>query len=242
MTPTSVGMRCPECARDTTKVRTARSLHPEPTLTYVLIGINVALQVGAVLTGGGLLGPGGLIGIGAVSRPEVAEGEIWRVVTAGFLHAGLLHLFFNMYSLYILGGMLEPVIGRLRFGLIYGVSLLAGSFGALLLEPYGRTVGASGAIFGLMGAAVVVMRRRGISPMESGLGLWIGLNLAITFAVPNISIGGHLGGLVGGAVAAFLLFELRDRARVPAALANALVVGLGALAVTGAIVVSNASA
>jgi membrane associated rhomboid family serine protease len=240
MTPTSVGMRCPECSRQTTKVRTARTLHDEPRLTYALIGVNVALQLGAMLSGGGLMGAGGLIGIGAVSRPEVADGDVWRLLTAGFLHAGLPHLFFNMFSLYILGGMLEPVIGKLRFGLIYFVSLLAGSFGALLLEPSGRTVGASGAIFGLMGAAVIVMRARGISPMESGLGLWIGLNLAITFLVPNISIGGHIGGLVGGGVAAYLLFELRARARVPAGLANALVVGVGALAVTGAILISAA--
>jgi membrane associated rhomboid family serine protease len=178
--------------------------------------------------------------VGAVSRPEVADGELWRLVTAGFLHAGLLHLFFNMFSLYILGGMLEPVIGKLRFALIYFVSLLAGSFGALLLEPFGRTVGASGAIFGLMGAALVVMRARGISPMESGLGLWIGLNLLITFTVPNISIGGHIGGFIGGMVAAFVLFDLRTRAHVSAALANALVVGLGALAVTGSVLVSAA--
>ena len=236
MTPTSVGMRCPECSKQTTKVRTARTLHDEPRLTYALIGVNVAVQLGAMLSRGG----GGLLDVGAVSRFEVAGGEVWRLVTAGFLHAGLAHLFFNMFSLYILGGMLEPVIGKLRFGLIYFVSLLAGSFGALLLEPTGRTVGASGAIFGLMGAAVIVMRARGISPMESGLGLWIGLNLAITFLVPNISIGGHIGGLIGGAAAAYVLFELRSRARVPAGLANALVVGLGALAITGAILVSAA--
>ena len=236
MTPTSVGMRCPECSKQTTKVRTARTLHDEPRLTYALIGVNVAVQLGEMLSRGGA----GLLDVGAVSRFEVAGGEVWRLVTAGFLHAGLAHLFFNMFSLYILGGMLEPVIGKLRFGLIYFVSLLAGSFGALLLEPTGRTVGASGAIFGLMGAAVIVMRARGISPMESGLGLWIGLNLAITFLVPNISIGGHIGGLIGGAAAAYVLFELRSRARVPAGLANALVVGLGALAITGAILVSAA--
>ena len=87
-----------------------------------------------------------------MSRPEIADGEYWRLVTAGFLHAGFFHLLFNMLSLYILGGLLEPAVGRLRFGLIYFVSLLAGSFGALLLEPTSPTVGASGAIFGLMGA------------------------------------------------------------------------------------------
>ena len=120
-----------------------------------------------------------------------------------------------MFALYVLGGLLEPAIGRLRFGVIYFVSLLAGSFGALLLEPDGLTVGASGAVFGLMGAAVVVMRNRGMNPMESGLGLWIGLNLLITFTIPDISIGGHIGGLIGGALAALLLFDLRERVRVP---------------------------
>jgi hypothetical protein len=88
-----------------------------------------------------------------------------------------------MFSLYILGGLIEPVVGRLRFALVYFVSLLAGSFGALLLTPAGRTVGASGAIFGLMGATFIVLRNRGINPMESGLGLWLGLNLAITFLI-----------------------------------------------------------
>ena len=88
----------------------------------------------------------------------------------GFLHAGLFHLLFNMFGLYILGGLLEPAIGRCASAILYFVSLLAGSFGALLLEPTRLTVGASGAIFGLMGAAVVVMRDRGINPMESGLG------------------------------------------------------------------------
>src|SRR5918992_4745559 len=223
MTPTPVGMRCPECSRQRTSVRTAGSLESEPVQTYVLIGINVVLALGSLLsgasaTGGGSLGGSSLIDDGAVSRFTIEEGEYWRLVTAGFLHAGFFHLAFNMLALYILGGLLEPAIGRLRFGLIYFVSLLAGSFGALLAEPTAPTVGASGAVFGLMGAAFMVMRSRGINPMESGLGLWIGLNLLITFTIPNISIGGHIGGLVGGALAALVLFDLRDRVRLPAVL------------------------
>ena len=211
MTATQVGMRCPECASDRTRVRTAATLTDEPTLTYVLIGINVVAFLGGLFSGAGALsGRAGssLITDGAVYGPGVADGEVWRVVTGGFLHAGFAHLLFNMFALYILGGLLEPAIGRWRFGLIYFVSLLSGSFGALLLAPDGRTVGASGAVFGLMGAAFVVMRHRGINPMESGLGLFIGLNLLITFLIPGISIGGHIGGLVGGALAAFLLFDL----------------------------------
>jgi membrane associated rhomboid family serine protease len=239
MTATPVGMRCPECARERTQVRTARSLTAEPTLTYVLIGINVVAFLGAVLSGTSPFGGGGLLqAAGALNAPDVADGQLWRLVTAGFLHYNVVHLLLNMFVLYILGGLLEPAIGRLRFGLIYFVSLLAGSFGALLLSPNAFTVGASGAVFGLMGAAVVVTRNRGINPMESGLGLLILLNLGFTFLVPGISIGGHLGGLIGGALAAAVLFDLRDRIRVSAAVAAALAAGLGALAVMGSVAVA----
>ncbi len=243
MTTTPVGMRCPECANQRTRVRTIRSASDEPVLTYILIGINVAVALGALLGGasatGGGIGGSTLLQDGSVSRPEIADGEYWRLVTAGFLHAGFFHLLFNMLSLYILGGLLEPAVGRLRFGLIYMVSLLAGSFGALLLEPTSPTVGASGAIFGLMAATAVVMRNRGMSIMESGLGIWIVLNLVITFSVPNISIGGHLGGLVGGGLAAFLMFELGDRARLPEWVLAMACAGVSAAAVAGAIAVSS---
>ena len=242
MTTTSVGMRCPECAGQRTKVKTMGSVS-EPTLTYVLIGINVAVALGTFLSGASATGGGGLdsslLDDGSVSRFAVDQGDYWRILTAGFLHTGMIHLLFNMFGLYILGGLLEPAVGRLRFGVIYFVSLLAGSFGALLLEPTAPTVGASGAIFGLMGAAVVVMRNRGVNPMESGLGLWIGLNLLITFTIPNISIGGHIGGLLGGALAALILFDLPERVRV-SAIAPTLVAGaIGAAAVAGSIVVSG---
>ena len=218
----------------------------EPVLTYVIIGINVVVALGALLSGasatGSGLGGSSLLTEGSVSRFTVQDGEVWRVLTAGFLHAGPIHLLFNMYILYILGGMLEPAIGRLRFGVIYFVSLLAGSFGALLLEPTAATVGASGAVFGLMGAAVVVMRNRGIDPMESGLALLIGLNLLLTFVIPDISIGGHIGGLLGGAVAAALMFELPDRVRVPAVVPTLLAAAIGAAAIAGSVAVSSSAA
>ena len=244
MTTTPVGMRCPECARQRTKVRTVRSGSDEPTLTYVLIGINVLVGIGAVLGGasasGGSIGGSTLVTEGGLSGFTIEQGEYYRLLTAGFLHAGFLHLFFNMFSLYILGGMLEPAIGRLRFATIYFVSLLAGSFGALVVEPDALTVGASGAIFGLMGAAVVVMRRRGIPIMESGLGIWILLNLAITFAPGfNISIGGHIGGLIGGAICALIMFGAGDRVRLPETASTVLCAAVGAAAVVGSIVVAG---
>ena len=241
MTSTPVGMRCPECARQKTKVKTMGSV-TEPTLTYALIAINVLVALGTVFSGasatGGSAGSPLLID-GGLARVAVGEGEYWRLVTSGFLHFGLIHLLFNMFALYILGGLLEPSIGRLRFAIVYFVSLLAGSFGALLLsDPGSLTAGASGAVFGMMAAAVIVMRNRGINPMESGLGLWIGLNLLITFTIPGISIGGHIGGLIGGGLAALVMFDLADRVRLPRRVPMLLAAAIGVLSVAGSIAIS----
>ena len=216
-----------------------------PVVTYILMGICVVAFIGGTAGGASATGSGiggsTLLTEGALSRAAIADGEYWRLISAGFLHAGFFHLLFNMFSLYILGTLLEPAIGRVRFVLIYFVSLLAGSFGALLVEsnPTALTVGASGAIFGLMSAAVIVMRNRGISPMESGLGLWIGLNLLLTFTIPNISIGGHIGGLIGGALAALVLFDLQDAVRVPQMAVNLICLALGVAAVAGSVLVAS---
>ncbi len=242
MTATQVGMRCPECSRQRTQVRTARSMSAQPALTYLLIAVNVVVFIGSLAAGAGGVPTscGGTFTreLGACGS-AIADGEVWRLVTYGFVHSTtlFLHVLFNMVALYILGGMLEPAVGRLRFALIYFVSLLSGAFGALLVSPDVPTVGASGAVFGLMGAAVVVLRNRGINPMESGLGVFILLNLAITFFVPGISIGGHIGGLVGGALAALLLFDLRQRVRLPAGVAAGLTAAVGVLAVVGSLAV-----
>jgi membrane associated rhomboid family serine protease len=214
-----------------------RSVSDEPSLTYILIGINVLAGIGSLLGGGGAT-TSSLTQDGGLSAHFIADGEYYRLITAGFLHAGLFHLLTNMLSLWILGTIIEPAIGHWRFGLIYFVSLLCGSFGALLLSPNELTVGASGAIFGLLAAAAVVAWNRGFNLMESGLGIWIGLNLLITFTVPNISVGGHLGGLVGGALTALLLVELRDRIRVPEYVPTLLCVAIGTAAVVGSIAVA----
>jgi membrane associated rhomboid family serine protease len=216
MTPTSVGMRCPECSRERTPVRTAATLTSEPIVTYVLIGLNVAAFVGSLAGGSALAtrGGGSVIDNGALYGPAIAhQHEYWRLITGAFLHAGLIHIAFNMYLLWILGGMLEPALGRVRFLALYFVALLGGSFGALLLDPGAHTVGASGAVFGLMGAAVVVMRARGFDPMASGIPMLILINLLFTFFFPGISIGGHLGGLIAGGVAGWLLVRMSDRWR-----------------------------
>ena len=245
MTTTSVGMRCPECARDRTKVKTMRSVE-DPTATYVLIALNVLVALGLIMggTGNGEFGNNQLYDLFAVSRDTVGDGEWWRLITSGFVHGSgyprsvFLHLGFNMLALWVLGGLLEPAVGRLRFLAIYFTSLLAGSLGTLLLAPDSFSAGASGAVFGLMGAGIMVMRRRGINPMESGLGLWLVLNLVITFTIPNISIGGHLGGLAGGLVATFLLVELPERIQAPRSLTYALCGALAVGSVAASIVVS----
>lgn len=215
MTTTPVGMRCPECAAQRTEVRTSQTIAAgaEPRATYALIAINVAmfflqfaLGAGALAIGGG----GGLVADFAVYGPGIAGGEWWRIITGGFLHAGVLHLGLNMFVLWILGRLLEPAIGTPRFLGVYFASLIAGSLGALMLDPTLPTVGASGAIYGLMGATIVVARERGGQRLVQEIGLWLILNLVITFTISGISIGGHIGGLIGGVITGFAVARLSE--------------------------------
>jgi membrane associated rhomboid family serine protease len=217
MTSTSVGMRCPECARQTTKVRVGQAAFGSDAskmpATFALIGINVIVFL-VELAGGGagsLSGGGTVIHDAGLRGPEVANGDWWRVITGGFLHAGFLHILLNMYVLYIAGSVLEPGIGTPRFLGIYFVSLIAGSLGALIVDPNSLTVGASGAIFGLMAAVIVVARGRGVEQIASQFGLFVVLNLVLTFSISGISVGGHIGGLIGGAVAAMLVIFVERR-------------------------------
>jgi membrane associated rhomboid family serine protease len=217
MTSTSVGMRCPECARQTTKVRVGQAAFGSDAskmpATFILIGLNAIVFVAELLGGGlgGLNGGGSLIQDAGLRGPEIADGDWWRVITGGFLHAGFLHLLLNMYVLYIAGSILEPGIGTPRFLGIYFVSLIAGSLGALIVDPNTVTVGASGAIFGLMAAVIVVARGRGVEQLAQQFGLFVVLNLVLTFSISGISVGGHIGGLVGGAVAALLVIFVERR-------------------------------
>ena len=190
-------MRCPECSRQTTQVRTLRTAGGEPRATIALIVICVLAYLAEGnfgMSGGG----GALFRDGALFGPLVADGEWWRLITYGFLHAGLLHIGFNMLLLWLLGREMEPQLGTPKFLGVYFASLLAGAFGALLFSPDAATVGASGAIFGLMGAAAAILYSRGINPLHTDIGMLILFNLGLGFFVSNVSIGGHIGGLVGG--------------------------------------------
>jgi membrane associated rhomboid family serine protease len=244
MTSTPVGMRCPDCAGRRQRVQTMRSLHVDPIVTYVLIGINVLMFLGSgggggVLTGGGS-GGSQVFNDFALSRYGiVVQNDYWQLITSGFLHSGILHIGFNMYILYWLGTMLEPSLGHVRFAALYFASLLAGACGALALSaPLEQTVGASGAVFGLMGAAFVMQRARGIDPMQSGVGPIIIFNLVLSFVIPNVSIGGHIGGLIGGAVAGFVMDKLGERRPGIAAPVAACVV-IGVVAAGAAIAVAG---
>ncbi len=214
MTPTPVGMRCPECSAQKTRVvrnptgAPATGFAAAPA-TFVLIAINVVMYLVEISAGGGGgFGPGAgnpvLIDLGLFG-PLVAEGEWYRMVTSGFLHASLIHIGFNMFLLFMLGRLIEPALGTPRFVLLYFASLFCGSLGALLMDPNALTVGASGAVFGLFGAGFLLARERGMNTLASELGLLIVINLAFSFMVRNISAGGHLGGLVGGAICALVL-------------------------------------
>jgi membrane associated rhomboid family serine protease len=235
MTPTSVGMRCPECAKQRTKVHNMRTMSSEPRVTIGLIIINAVVFLGAGSFGIGSAGGNRLFDNFALFGPAIDQnGEYWRLITSGFLHYGLLHIAFNMYALWWLGRMLEPALGHVRFAALYLASLLAGSFGAILVEPHRLSIGASGAVFGLMGAAAVELRSRGINPFQTNIGMLIVLNLALSFAFSgSISVGGHIGGLVGGALAGMALgYADRHRQR---ALGYAACAVLSLFAIVGAI-------
>lgn len=215
----SVGFHCPECTKTAAqKVHTAASLlrPQQPYVTILLIAISaMVFLLDQVITVDiqfidGVASVGALSWDGQLYGPNVAAGDWWRPITVGFVHGNLMHVGFNMVLLYMLGQLLEPALGRVRFLVLYLMSLLGGSVLILILTPDDRTVGASGAVFGLMGAAFVGMRSRGINPFATGIGPLLVLNLMTTFVVPNISIGGHIGGLVAGAVGGWLLFELES--------------------------------
>jgi membrane associated rhomboid family serine protease len=210
----SVGFHCPDCVRQgkqkVVRGNAAFGRNPGNTpLTFVLIAVNVAVFF-YEMAQGDIRGTNFLqvvydFGLNAFAISE--NGEWYRIVTSAFLHASIFHLLLNMYALFVLGPIVERTLGRVQFGIVYAAALMAGSAGALLLSPNEITVGASGAIYGLLGALVVIFRSRGISLMQSGLGITLLINFVFTLTISNISLGGHLGGLIGGGLAALVIVE-----------------------------------
>jgi membrane associated rhomboid family serine protease len=204
-------------------------------VTLTLVAINVGVYLAELAAGGSVNGVGNyffnhgaLFASGVYAQGSVAtlpahatapgfhlvglaHGEWWRMLSPAFLHYGPFHLAINMYSLYFAGSLLEQVIGRWRFALLYFGSGIAGSAGAIWLSPNNVTVGASGAIFGVLGGLFVLERQRHIATGGQVAGLIV-LNLVFTFLVPGISVGGHVGGLFAGAVLMWLLLRFRQSA------------------------------
>jgi len=207
-----VGLRCPDHAASgggAPKVqrriqRVARGARARPTdaiVTKILVGLNVIVYLITVAQGSGLNNPGGsLFYKWVLFGPAVDHGDWWRLITSAFLHASVIHIAFNMLALWWLGAPVEMALGRVRFIGLYLVSGLAGAAGALVANPNAVTVGASGAIFGLLGAGLILEWQATGSIAGNYLTLIL-INLAISFAVPGISIGGHVGGLIGGILA-----------------------------------------
>jgi membrane associated rhomboid family serine protease len=204
----------------------------------VTIAIIIACAVVFLGTNGLSGGSGKLWNDLVLYGPSIHFGhDYWRLVSSGFLHAGPIHILFNMYLLWILGNMLEPTLGSGRFAALYFTALLCGAFGALVVNPDVPTVGASGAVFGLMGAAAVELRSRGINPFQTDIGLLIVFNLVLSFVISHVSVGGHIGGLIGGVLVG-AAFDVADRQRMPwlayvACLLLSMIAVLGALSAAG---------
>ena len=242
MTSAPVGIRCPEhsgkargAARVAQNVRRFSFESHGAIVTRALVAINVLVYFAQLAGGAGVNGDSGWIYVhGALWGPLVADGDWWRLITAAFLHYGPIHLGLNMLALWWFGGVVEHALGRGRFLLLYLVSGLAGSAGALLQAPTAITVGASGAIFGIMGALFILEWQATGSFTGQAMTL-IALNLVFSFTFSHVSWGGHIGGLIGGAVCALVLVELRERTRIPEAAAVLVCVALGAAAVAGSL-------
>ncbi len=220
-------------------------------VTQLLVVINVVIFLAEVATGvtlggadsGTVFWHGVLFGqalTGHNPNPAPANGnhELWRLITSGFLHANLIHIGFNMLSLWFVGRSLEPAIGRAYFAAIYFTALLAGSFGALWFTPNVPTLGASGAIFGVFGALIMVARARRIPLWQSGLLPILIFNFVYTLTVAGVSIGGHVFGVLSGFLTGWLVTEYGEkRDRRTLVLGSCLLIAV--LAVVGSVMVAG---
>src|SRR5579884_3440141 len=220
MTPAPVGLRCPEHSRGTNRRRIAppkvgrspnRVLAPRATIGLIVLNVIVYLITAA--QGAGFNSPGGSLYIRwLLYGPLVAHGGWYRLVTAMFLHGFFLHIALNMVALWVIGRLVEGYLGPVRFVLLYFVAGLAGSAGALVATPAQPVVGASGAIFGVLGA-MLILEWQMTGRLAGNAMTWIVINLAISFTIPNISWGGHVGGLIGGILVTFAYAGWREHGR-----------------------------
>lgn len=238
-----VGYQCPECASGGIRPRRLHQLITEPRVTQALLAVIAVVFVLTQIDQQTLFVRFGL-------RPlDVGAGQWWRLITSGFLHAGIVHVAFNAILLWRLGEMLEGALGHERFFALFTIGLAGGGAGVMVLSwltvatdlwmlpvigrvlataPWGLTVGASGAVFGLMGAAMIGMRNRGINPWRTDIGTLVLLNLVITVVFSSaISVGGHGGGLLAGLLGGKVLMTQRNP-RTTSGIVLAMAVGIGA--------------
>jgi membrane associated rhomboid family serine protease len=206
MRSASIGYQCPSCASDSTPVikgvnrnRFIPNQKNTPVTKFLSISL-IAIFLLQELTGTLL------VKSFALSAPLVTSGEWWRLITAGFLHGSIIHLLFNVYILWVIGSQLESIVGNAKFIIIYFVSLLGGSVASYLFSPFGSySIGASGAIFGLMGAMLVVGRKRNLD--ISQITTLVAINVVIGFVLSGIDWRAHLGGLAAGAFITWVLLN-----------------------------------
>jgi membrane associated rhomboid family serine protease len=219
LTQAAVGSQCFECVRAAQPkrgVRIRQTIERDPLIaTKTIIAINVVAFVLIWLRDGTPSGNGRTAFDLGITAPALHNGEWWRLFSYSVVHFGFLHIAFNMIVLYMVGKVFEPATGPARFATIYVVSVLAGAAGAIIATPHGLNGGASGGIFGVAAAATLVMHRRGIRFWDTGFGPLLALNLLLNLFEPNISIGGHVGGIIAGALTAELMMQAR-KAEMPA--------------------------
>jgi membrane associated rhomboid family serine protease len=219
----SIGSHCLDCAKAArpdvkTRAKLASTRVAAP-VTYTIIAVNVAVFLWMVALdtktlGGDLTQAHADLGVSKIilqghirslDNSVIAPHEWYRLVTAGFIHFGVIHIAFNMLLLFQLGNLLERALGGTKLALIYFASLLAGSFGSLLIDNASVSGGASGAVFGLMAGAAVGLHRRGVNIFSTGIGTTLLLNIVLTFSINGISKGGHVGGAIGGTICGFVM-------------------------------------
>jgi membrane associated rhomboid family serine protease len=195
-------------------VFTDGNYNPAASATVVLIGINCLLFLAThdvTLIGGASLERDSLVAWATYGFPIDELGEWWRLVSGAFLHADVRHLLLNMIMLFLLGRRLERQIGWVPFIAVCTTSMFWGSAGALVAAPNTAVVGASGMVYGIMAAVLIVERSSGKDPWSEGLGTLIIVNIVLSFVIPGISVGGHLGGLIGGLLCGWAAGDQRQR-------------------------------
>jgi membrane associated rhomboid family serine protease len=228
----SVGSHCVDCVKASApsprQRATSFTRNENMLATKIIIGVTVAAFIVIGLRDRSWDGTGHTADNLVLFGPLVHQGEWWRVFTVSLVHEGIFHIGFNLLLLWIVGQILEPGAGPVRFGLLYVVSVVAGSAAVLLVSPHAVTAGASGGVFGVAAAATIVMQRQGVRFWDTGFGPLLVINLVFDYFTPNISIAAHIGGAIGGLLAAEAMLQARKRGRPELGIVGAVVIGVAA--------------